>query len=415
MTGEHHHSGCFASSFRQLKQIEHSGNKQIPRKGVGNGPLPVSNKLEMRLIDSMAAAGPLKTCASVRSAHSPGPRIAVGSVWPVATMQSWARDSGRTGSGFDEMVDCAWRACAWALWWAAMEDSGGGPRRRPYSRVACTTLRTTTIAAAVPTSVRLRTCTWPLRPSRLGRRGAMSFPPTVLYPLTLHELLNHVLTTHSSTALTILVICSSRDTFVQHLSASLRLDHDDHVPAGLQQLVTPTLHNLFTTRHVKLAFCASVQALLAYLTAYGGSGAKHVGDSGKTERLVLVNPLALHAPTPSFSAQGLSRTFAAAAETALKTGTVLHIAECQGGQRPIEERGDQDTEIVNGNGEGHVEDQEEDPWEQEVSILNVSARRFGSGTGERAWAGRTVKAKRIAGRWFRFHNLGGHQIPGGPG
>ena len=46
-----------------------------------------------------------------------------------------------------------------------------------------------------------------------------------------------------------------------------------------------------------------------------------------------------------------------------------------------------------------------DPWDQDVSILNVSARRFGSAAGERSWAGRTVTAERIAARWFRFQHL----------
>jgi hypothetical protein len=35
----------------------------------------------------------------------------------------------------------------------------------------------------------------------------------------------------------------------------------------------------------------------------------------------------------------------------------------------------------------------------------VAAKKFGSGTNDRAWAGRTVKVKRIAARWFRFHKL----------
>jgi hypothetical protein len=61
--------------------------------------------------------------------------------------------------------------------------------------------------------------------------------------------------------------------------------------------------------------------------------------------------------------------------------------------------------MENDHEELSAETQTQDPWEQEVSILNVSARRFGSGSGERAWAGRTVKVKRIAARWFRFHNL----------
>lgn len=243
---------------------------------------------------------------------------------------------------------------------------------------------------------------------------AMSFAPSVLYPLTLPELLHHILTTQSNTAATTLVVCSSRDAFVQDLASSLQPYHGESSTGGLEQLLTPTLHNLFNTRHVKVAFCASVQALLAYLTAYGGSGTRHVGDSGERERLILVNPLALHAPTPSFSAQGLSRTFAAAAETALKTDAVLHVVECQGKRKHVPNYGEEDPGMVIEDEERHSETEDNDPWEQEVSILNVSARRFGSGAGERAWAGRTIKAKWIVGRWFLFHKVEGHRNPNSP-
>jgi hypothetical protein len=192
--------------------------------------------------------------------------------------------------------------------------------------------------------------------------------------------------------------------FIQDMASSLH-NHGEQDTDSLKQLVVPTLHNLLTTRHVKLAFCASVQALSAYLTAYGRSGTNLADEAKDRERVVLVNPLALHASTSSFSAQGLSRCFAAAAEVALNPSITLHIAECEGRRERREEQHDEDTEMDTEEGERSTETHIKDPWEQEVSILNVSARRFGSGSGERAWAGRTVKAKRIAARWFRFHNL----------
>ena len=206
-----------------------------------------------------------------------------------------------------------------------------------------------------------------------------------------------------------LIICSSRESFLHDLLQSLQQDQseDQSQDGTLQDLATPSLHNLFTTRHFKLTFCASVQALLAYLTAYSCDSAAHAVDTQPRSRLVLVNALALHAPTPSFSAQGLSRAFAAATETAVKTGTVLQVVECQVTHR---RRGVDDDENINmsDGSEGdqvNGEREESDPWEQEVSILNVSARRFGSAGGERAWAGRTIKAKSIAARWFRFEKL----------
>ena len=244
--------------------------------------------------------------------------------------------------------------------------------------------------------------------------------PTVLTPLTLPALLIYIVNTQSGTTSTTLILCSSREAFLQTLSCSLQTQHGRETD-NLQQLTTPTLHNLFTTRHIHLAFCASVQALQGYLAAYGRPGAQHGIKHGKGERrLVLVNPLSLHAPTPSFSAQGLSRTFAAAVETALRVGAKLQMVECLGaGERRVETaRSDGDDEeeeeeeqgdaLLESGGTGsQAEDEEDDPWEQHVSILNVSARRFTTKSGDRAWAGRTIKVKRTADRWFRFERVDG--------
>jgi hypothetical protein len=230
----------------------------------------------------------------------------------------------------------------------------------------------------------------------------MPLEPTVLYPLTLPALLSHILSTQSASSPTTLVICSDRPSFLAELAHSL----EQHTK--LKQLLVPTLHSLSTTRYVKLAFCASVQALLAYLTAYDRPGYVHVDESEGRERLVLVNLIALHKPTSSFSAQGLSRTFATAVEAALRTGATLRLVECEGRHSVSRELTEGDVAMSGGEEDDYPPAAEQDPWAQDVSILNVSARRFGSGSGERAWAGRTVKAKRIAARWFRFHNLSSH-------
>ncbi|USP76045.1 hypothetical protein yc1106_03319 [Curvularia clavata] len=232
----------------------------------------------------------------------------------------------------------------------------------------------------------------------------MSPMPTVLRPLALPGLLHHVLTTQSSTSPTLLIICSDRAAFLEQLAASLQESHGEPETDELERLLAPSLHNLLTTRHVRLAFCPSVQALLAYLTAYGQFAAGSLAEAERKERVLLVNPLALHAATPSFSAQGLSRCFATAADTALKTGVRLQVVECEGRHSPAAAPTEEDVEMET-NPETRGETITEDPWEQEVSILNVSVRRFGSGSGERAWAGRTVKTKMIAGRWFHFEQV----------
>ena len=235
----------------------------------------------------------------------------------------------------------------------------------------------------------------------------MASLPAVLSPLTLPALLGYILTSQPSISATTLVICSSREGFLQKLSHPIA-HQNGGVTGNLEQLAIPTLYNLSTARNIRIAFCASVQSLLAYLTAYGRARVSHgnVGGEGE-ERFVLVNPLSLHAPTSSFSAQGLSRTFAAAVEMALRTGAKLQMVECVDERRDIARDEDgEDVDALMRSEDGDGEDQaEEDPWEQDVAILNVSARRFGSGGSDRAWAGRTIKVKRIASRWFRFQGV----------
>ncbi|KAF2188115.1 hypothetical protein K469DRAFT_724711 [Zopfia rhizophila CBS 207.26] len=227
-------------------------------------------------------------------------------------------------------------------------------------------------------------------------RSNAPFTPTILQPLTFPTLLQHILRTQSSAAPTTLLVCSSREAFLQSSSEN----------QSLQSLLTPTLHNLFTAQNIKIVFCASLQILLAYLSAYKGSGF----ESGRQEKLVLVNPLSLHGLTPAFSAQGLSRTFAAAVDTALRVGARLVVVECVGMRRGVplddEEVDAIMRDVEKGEDGGEMRHEVDgDPWEQEVPILNVSVRRFGSGNGERAWAGRAVKVKRIASRWFRFQKI----------
>ncbi|KAL5423379.1 hypothetical protein PMIN04_003898 [Paraphaeosphaeria minitans] len=260
----------------------------------------------------------------------------------------------------------------------------------------------------------------PLRDSRAGHdddaadRRDMGAPPTVIYPLILPQLVQHMLTAQPDTPSTTLIICSSRDAFLASLASAVQHPDQTNPRDSLLRLATPTLHTLSTARHVKVVFCVSVQTLLAYLTslqppaAPGAEEAARGERQAKAARIVLVNPLSLHAATPSFSAQGLSRTLAAAVEASLRVDAVLVVAECQGlWTQPSLLHDDGNEE--NGNDESSEPGEGEitvlDPWEQHVSILNVSAKKFGSGANHGAWAGRTVKVKSIAARWFRFRKL----------
>ncbi|CAI6275414.1 unnamed protein product [Periconia digitata] len=242
-------------------------------------------------------------------------------------------------------------------------------------------------------------------------------PPTVIYPpLSLPTLLNRILTHQAGPAFitTTLVVCSTRHAFLQRLLSHLEQPEgggqsDEQGRITLEHLIIPTLRNLATARHVHVTYCASVQALLAYLSTYSGAAEEEAAShpSMTNERVVLVNPLALHAGTVSYSAQGLSRTFAAAVEAATRLDVSLVLAECD--QIPTTGESSQqedDMDVITQRNEElpHTDSNVHlvsDPWEQEVSVLSASMNKFGSGS-ERPWAGRTVKVKRIAARWFEF-------------
>jgi hypothetical protein len=236
----------------------------------------------------------------------------------------------------------------------------------------------------------------------------MAFPPTVLCPMTLPALLDFVLTSWPDSAPTTLIVCSGRDAFLQNLLHCVRKDGESRDATTLKRLMPSTLRNVMVRQHIKLVFCASVQELLAHLSTY--CPPSQGKQEGIAETLILVGPLLLHAPTPSFSAQGLSRTFAAAVEAALRVGARLLLVEAPGMRQSGHHDEDEDLELSlenEGGGRPHPLNSNLDPWEQEVPILNDSARRFTSGSGERPWAGRTIKAGRVAARWFRFCKLQG--------
>ncbi|PVI03525.1 hypothetical protein DM02DRAFT_245957 [Periconia macrospinosa] len=247
-------------------------------------------------------------------------------------------------------------------------------------------------------------------------------PPTVVHPpCTLPALLSHLLDSraHSTGNVTThvnLIVCSARAAFLHHLLASLEQkhgnEHQEQSPSSmeLEHLIMPTLRNLATARHVHVSYCASVQALLAYLSTYSGAAAKDTGSHPRWrhEQIVLVNPLALHASTVSFSAQGLSRTFAVAVETATRLGAGLIVAECEKLSTNESSQQPDDMGVVTQRDEEQPDRNsivDLDPWEHEVPILSPSTKKFGSGHSERPWAGRTVSVKRIVVRWFVFQEL----------
>lgn len=93
----------------------------------------------------------------------------------------------------------------------------------------------------------------------------------------------------------------------------------------------------------------------------------------------------LHRSTAEHSAQGLSRSLAAAVETAKFNGQRLVLAESAALNGEVEYDG-----IGN-------------PWKEQVPLLSGSVRFGGE---DRVWAGKTVEVERVVARWCRFVTIG---------
>ncbi|KAF1348069.1 hypothetical protein BDV97DRAFT_298736 [Delphinella strobiligena] len=206
------------------------------------------------------------------------------------------------------------------------------------------------------------------------RRNALQ--PIVIENCTTRDFIHYLM--HQHTVPTNLIICSTREAFLQELlhetdpTAASTSGHEDEANEIL----------LATSSTIKLSFCPDLTHLLAYLSllihrkpdASSPDDLSESASRGGHGRpiLAILNPIRLHKPTSSFSAQGFNRTFASAVETAHHRGQQLLL-------------------------------QSEDPWAQQLSMLNVTTKTFG--VGERGWVGRTVSVRQVAERWCEFTTL----------
>lgn len=80
----------------------------------------------------------------------------------------------------------------------------------------------------------------------------------------------------------------------------------------------------------------------------------------------------------------------------------LVVAECHERYTSAEDEVGVDVDVdvdVDGAGESERRSPADDPWKQQVPLLNVSLRGGGEG---RVWAGRTVEVEKVVGRWCHF-------------
>ncbi len=217
---------------------------------------------------------------------------------------------------------------------------------------------------------------------------------TVLPCMKPWQFVNYIL--HHQAMHATVVICSTRESFLEEVYASMsNVDgNEDGDDEAALPLLVPTIHQLAISRTIHLAFAPNLAHLRAYLATHERNTILDSQTSTRNQErsipiLAVFGMLHLHCCTSEYSAQGLSRTFAIAVESATASSRRLVVVEALG-NAPNEElmhATEIDTVVPS------------DPWKDQVPLLNGSTR---FGREDRTWAGRTVEAARIASRWCTF-------------
>lgn len=243
---------------------------------------------------------------------------------------------------------------------------------------------------------------------------SVGMQPIVLEGIKVDELVTLLLEKH--TAPSTLIVCGTSDSFIQSLNRAT--EATDTTQDQPHPLLVNTLRVLGQSRTLHVAFCPSVDAVRAYLSTYEPTGTistLNIPHQTGQPLLAVLDILDVHRETSSWSAQGLSRTFAVAVEAAHRAGQRLVVTECAGGSRipaapdsDEEQAALEDVDLVRGEAvaaedQGDAARERRSVWDEQVSILNVATKSFGAS--ERGWVGRTVTVRRVAERWCAFRRL----------
>ena len=201
---------------------------------------------------------------------------------------------------------------------------------------------------------------------------------------------------------TTLVICSTKEAFLKDLlflvnnarsTSAPPCNNDSNTP---QSLLIPTIHLISGSANVHLAFVPTLPHLRAYLATYSptpklASSSSDKPSSNSRAPLFAIWGLALlHRSTADYSAQGLSRTLALAAEAAFYAKQKLVLAEPQA----MPEEGELERADDPGMTMG-------DPWKYHIPLLSSSIRY---GVDERSLAGNVTEVGRVISKWCKFTN-----------
>ena len=225
--------------------------------------------------------------------------------------------------------------------------------------------------------------------------------PIAFHCSTLTGVLDYILKNHVSHSM--ILVCSSREAFLDgvHLEIRESMEEgasdpaDDTTLRPRHSLLIPTIHLLAKARSIDLVFTPTMQHLRALLATITVDDVEKIPPPKlylQSSKLLILGLLDTHRPTSEYSAQGLSRTLAMAAEASLASRRKLILVELV----PVIK--DEDGMALDEN-EHQVQ---ADPWMEQIPILNGSIR---SGGDERVWAGRTVEVARVVGRWCRIVKL----------
>ena len=228
--------------------------------------------------------------------------------------------------------------------------------------------------------------------------------PVALPPLLGIEFLSWLLKHHEGP--TTLLICCTREAFLADLQANLKqlaresraTTEDDANRVSAHPLLNPTIHLIARSRSVHLVFVPTLPHLRAYLSTYtlppnseSSSSLASTTSGYRVPIFAIWGLLYAHRSTAEHSAQGLSRTLAAAVESASLAEQRLVLAEAKI-QITGEHYGDNEAFDV----------AYENPWKEQVPVLSGSIRFGGE---DRVWAGKTIEVGHVLARWCRFVKL----------
>lgn len=233
----------------------------------------------------------------------------------------------------------------------------------------------------------------------------------VLAIASIADLVNFIL--HETNSSTTVVICSTRERFLEQLVASVSSqlqEHEQHrvsenesssllevdqpspikPPTTAESLLSNTIGSIASSQRVKLVFCPSLAHLRACISTFQLRPSHSNIDPKKQDAgrqrpvIAILDFLAVHYMSTQFSAQGLSQTLALAVETAARTDSTILLCEC--------------NDAVNSG------DRDHGPrlWDLHVPLLNGGTIRSDNERASSSWSGRHVTVRQVAQRWFKF-------------